>query len=265
MKVAVVQMCMVESLKANLQTIVLSMKEAKDLKADLVVYPEGALDLYIPQYEGLSKESMGITLESEAMHTLCECAKTYDLMVSIGLCLTIEEKLYACNVLISEAGKIISITKKTNIVRAPHFYEQDYFTPGHEGLPVVNTTFGKIGSIVGFDRHFPESNRTLALKGAKLALTPVANETSEDNEMFEWEMRVSAFQNSLFVIMANRVGKEGDMVFSGHSLIIAPDGKVLARGGLHEEILTAHLDLSLCDILKEGKQYLTLYDPSAFF
>ena len=83
--------------------------------------------------------------------------------------------------------------------------------------------------------------------------------------MFEWEMRVSAFQNSLFVIMANRVGKEGDMVFSGHSLIIAPDGKVLARGGLHEEILTAHLDLSLCDILKEGKQYLTLYDPSAFF
>lgn len=40
MKVAVVQMRMFESLKANLQTIVLSMKEAKDLKADLVVYPE---------------------------------------------------------------------------------------------------------------------------------------------------------------------------------------------------------------------------------
>lgn len=33
--------------------------------------------------------------------------------------------------------------------------------------------------------------------------------------MFEWELRVQAFHNSVFIAMCNRVGMEGEMDFSG--------------------------------------------------
>ena len=36
-------------------------------------------------------------------------------------------------------------------------------------------------------------------------------------ELFEWEIRVQAMQNSVFVAMCNRVGLEGEMDFAGES------------------------------------------------
>ena len=47
--------------------------------------------------------------------------------------------------------------------------------------------------------------------------------------MFEWEMRVQAMQNQVFIAMCNRVGTEGDMDFAGESLVIHPSGTVLKK------------------------------------
>ena len=47
--------------------------------------------------------------------------------------------------------------------------------------------------------------------------------------MFEWEMRVQAMQNQVFIAMCNRVGTEDKMQFAGESIVIDPRGKVLAK------------------------------------
>lgn len=47
--------------------------------------------------------------------------------------------------------------------------------------------------------------------GANLIIVPTANTKTEPLEMFEWEMRVQAMQNQVFIAMCNRVGKEGNM------------------------------------------------------
>ncbi len=45
--------------------------------------------------------------------------------------------------------------------------------------------------------------------------------------MFQWKIKVQAFQNSVNVAMCNRVGVEGSMEFSGESLVAGFDGETL--------------------------------------
>ena len=88
--------------------------------------------------------------------------------------------------------------------RRTRFFEQDYYTPADDGFKVFETEFGKIGLVICFDRHYPESIRTEALMGADLILIPTVNTKAEPSEMFEWELRVQAFHNSVFIAMCNR-------------------------------------------------------------
>lgn len=121
------------------------------------------------------------------------------------------------SLLIGDHGEIIGRQKMVHIAQCENFYEQSYYTPSEEGFQVFDTPFGKIGIVVCFDRHYPESIRTEALRGAELVIIPTANTKAEPSELFQWEIRVQAFQNSVNIAMCNRVGNEGGMVFSGES------------------------------------------------
>ena len=112
--------------------------------------------------------------------------------------------------------------------------------------------------VVCFDRHYPESIRTKALMGADLILIPTANTAEEPSEMFEWELRVQAFQNSVAVAMCNRVGVEDKMQFSGESLVVDPNGSVLYKAGASEELLFVDVDLSHVRPCRESKNYTGL-------
>ena len=108
---------------------------------------------------------------------------------------------------------------------------------------MFDTPHGKIGIVivVCFDRHYPESIRTEALMGADLILIPTANTESEPMEMFDWEVKVQAFQSSVAVAMCNRTGTEGDMAFSGRSLVTDANGDTIAQAGNGEELLYTSL------------------------
>lgn len=146
--------------------------------------------------------------------------------------------------MIGKDGEIIGIQKMVHIAQAKQFYEQDYYTPSNEGFKVFDIEYGKIGIVVCFDRYYPESIRTETLMGADLILIPTVNTKSEPSEMFEWELRVQAFHNSVSIAMCNRVGNEGEMNFSGKSIVVNPNGEVLKKAGDQEEIIYVDLDLS---------------------
>ena len=95
-----------------------------------------------------------------------------------------------------------------HIAQNKNFYEQDYYTLAKDGFKVFSTPFGKTGIVICFDRHLPENIRTCALKGADLVIVPTANTKAEPMELFEWEIRVQAMQNQVFIAMCNRVGME---------------------------------------------------------
>lgn len=123
---------------------------------------------------------------------------------------------------------------------------------------MFETEFGKIGIVVCFDRHYPESIRTEALKGANLILIPIVNTKAEPSEMFEWELRVQAFQSSVAIAMCNRVGVEGEMFFSGESIVVDENGNVIKKADDTEQILYAEIDLEKLEKVRAQRPYTQL-------
>ena len=136
--------------------------------------------------------------------------------------------------MIDDNGTVMGISKMVHIAQAKYFYERDYYTPSDDGFRVYDTPFGKIGVVICFDRHLPDGIRSCGWQGADLVIIPTANINGEPLELFEWEIRVQAFQNTVFVAMCNRVGKEGEVAFSGQSLLAGPDGDLLFKAGAEE-------------------------------
>lgn len=263
-RIAIAQMAMTEAMEPNYRKSIDFIQKAAAGGAALICFPEGQLGYYIPQYEGLKVEDFALPLDHGYIQGLQQACRDNHIIGVFGLNLMIDGAVYPSMVTVSETGDLLDVTTKKHIVHAYHFYEQDYFTPGKDGFHVVDTSIGKIGTIVCFDRHFPESFRTLALKGADLVLTGVANEKIEPCEVFQWELRIPAFQNSMYTVMANRVGREGIMDFCGESVVAGPAGNVLVVGDDQEGLLYADVDFAYAHKVREEKQYLKLRRSDVF-
>ena len=57
-------------------------------------------------------------------------------------------------------------------------------------------------------------------------------------------LRARAIENQSFVIACNRVGSDPNNAFGGNSLIIDPWGEIISQGSLHEEMVTASIDIA---------------------
>jgi N-carbamoylputrescine amidase len=202
-----------------------------------------------------------MTLDSPLLDRIRTKCTEAGLVAAAGIYLAQGGGKYSATLVLGRDGAILACVKKMHITCVPQFYEQHYFTPGDEGFPVAETTAGRLGVVICYDRHYPESMRACALRGAQLILVPTANTRAENLEMFEWEMRVAAFQNNVFVAMCNRAGREGDMFFAGESLVVDPDGQVLARAGGQAQLLLADLDFDHIMRSRQARPYLTLRQP----
>lgn len=83
-------------------------------------------------------------------------------------------------------------------------------------------------------------------------------------EMFEWEMRVQAMQNQVFIAMCNRVGTEDKMQFAGESIVIHPGGEVIAKANDQEQLLTCDIDLNEVKKVRNNINYLSLRRPEQY-
>jgi N-carbamoylputrescine amidase len=136
----------------------------------------------------------------------------------------------------------------------PLYYEKFYFTPGDLGFPSFQTRYAKIGVLVCWDQWFPEAARLTSLAGAQILFYPTAigwipNEPRAvaQKQRAAWELiqRAHAVANSIYVAVANRVGREGKLRFWGSSFVSGPFGEILAQGSPdREEVLIAHCELS---------------------
>jgi predicted amidohydrolase len=260
MKLALVQMCMDEDPELNLARSLGFLDAAAARGADLVVFPESQFSPYFPQFPGQAAQASRylIGLDAPYMVAMQQRCCLHLVQATANIYLAESGCRYSATVLIGRSGEIISVARKMHITDVPQFHERDYFTPSDQGFPVCETRAGVLGSVICYDRHYPESIRSCALLGAELVLVPTANILAEDRTMFEWEMRVAAFQNTVFIAMCNRVGVEHAMTFAGESLVIGPNGDLLAKGGAGEELLLVELDFDQVAESRRRRPYLAL-------
>jgi len=264
MKIALVQPVLSESIEANLNKALISMDEAASQGAELVCFPEIQFSPFFPQYPGLDVSKYAIPIEHQIVKSLREKCRSLNLVGFPNFYLQEGQHRYDASPVIDSDGSLLGISKMVHIVQAPCFFEQDYYTPSDSGFQVYDTAIGKVGVVICFDRHFPESIRSCGLKGPQLVVLPTAISKGEPLEMFEWELRVPAMQNGLYIAMCNRVGIEGQMDFCGQSIVVDPNGDVVAKADDREQILYAERDFAKVTQARKDRPYLDLIRPEAY-
>lgn len=258
MRLALVQMKMNNDSETNLRTALSAMEEAAANKADMIFFPELQFTPFFPQYQGLNMEQQALEINHPFVIELRNKSRELGLFLSPNFYLKEKGCNYDASLMIDNTGELLGISKMVHITQSEGFYEQEYYTPSDDGFKVYNTPYGKVGIVICFDRHLPESIRTCAALGVELILIPTANTIGEPMEFFEWEVRVQAMQSSVFIAMCNRVGEEDNMNFAGQSLVADPIGNTLVKAGEAEEILYCDIDLKQSSIIRNEKPYFRL-------
>ena len=264
MKIALCQMQMSGDAEQNRRRSLEQIALAAQAGARLILFPEVQLSPFFPQYESLDASGYVIPWDSPIIRRFSEACRENRIYASPNFYVEKDGRRYDMSLLIDDRGVLLGEQKMVHIAQAACFYEQDYYTPSEEGFRVFDTPIGKIGIVVCFDRHYPESIRTEALRGAELILVPTANTKDEPSELFQWEIKIQAFQNSVNVAMCNRIGREDGMDFSGESIVADYYGNTTALAGDEETLLFAEVDLPGASLARSRKPYTSLRRPELY-
>lgn len=141
-------------------------------------------------------------------------------------------------------GGVLGRYRKRHIPSIPHGLERSYFAPGNVGYPVFATPYGRIGVLICYDRHFPESYRHLALGGAEMVFTCANSPTAFSKRNWLPEMITNATASGIYIAQTNAVGTEGAHTFFGLSAVVGPRGELLGQLPEGQEgVLTVEVDL----------------------
>jgi predicted amidohydrolase len=195
-------------------------------KADLWVLPE----FFATGYQFASEEEVRSLSEpiptgptTEALITL---ASDHACHIVAGLPERDRNTVYNAAVLVGSEGVLARYHKI-------HLFSEEkrWFAPGNLPFPVVDIGSAKVGMMICFDHFFPESARTLTLKGAEILAHPSNLVMPVYAQL---TMRTRALENGVFTVTANRVGTESrvpgkTLRYTGESQIVSPQGEILAH------------------------------------
>jgi N-carbamoylputrescine amidase len=170
---------------------------------------------------------------------------------------------YNTAIVVAPDGRLLARTRKLHIPVTAGYYEDRYFRPGPAGsdsYPVVELAQGRFGFPTCWDQWFPELARAYSLAGTEVLVYPTAIGSEPDHPEFDteplWQTVITAngITNGTFMVVVNRIGREGLLTFYGSSFISDPYGRVLVQAPRDEPaVLVADLDLD------QRSDWLTLF------
>ncbi len=221
----------------NLEACLARLDAAAAEGAELLVLPECALPGYM--FES-AEEALPFAEEipGPSTETLERESRRLGMHVVCGLLERDGDALRNSAVLVGPDG-LVGTYRKSHL---PFLGVDRFVVPGDE-LNVYDTPLGRIGVEICYDLRFPEVTRTLALKGADIVAHPT-NFPMAAKLQTELITVARAAENRIYLLTANRVGKERWGEFCGWSQIVDPFGKRLAEAGETEEaLLVADVEL----------------------
>ena len=176
---------------------------------------------------------------------------------------------YNTAAVIDEHGEYLGRYRKHHIPHCnPGFWEKFYFTPGNDGYPVFETSAGRIGIYICYDRHFPEGARALGLAGAEIVFNPSATVAGLSEYLWKLEQPAHAVANQFYVGAINRVGTEAPWnigEFYGQSYFCDPRGKIVVEASRDkDEVVIADLDLDLIEDVRNTWQFFRDRRPDSY-
>lgn len=182
----------------------------------------------------------------EFIKKFCYKNKIYIIIGSLSIKSEIEGKVYNRSYVVSDDGTIISTYNKIHlfnaIVNNVVYNEGNLFLQGNKAT-IASLPFCNIGLTICYDLRFPNLYRLLALNGAHLIVVPSAFTKTTGEAHWEVLLRTRAIETGCFIIAANQCGKSDDGKETyGHSMIIDPWGKIIAKADNQEGIIVCAID-----------------------
>ena len=201
-----------------------AIRQMRSLKADIYVLPE----LFATGYNFSNRSEVEELAEpfdgGQTSDSLQEFAREQEAFLIYGFAEVDGSRIF------NSAG-LLGFDGTKGLYRKIHLFDREtlFFTPGNLPFSVWETSAGRIGLMICFDWYFPESVRTLALRGAQIIAHPSNLVLPHCPEA----MKIRCLENRVFAATANRVGGEirggHPLTFIGQSQITSPTGEVLHR------------------------------------
>ena len=214
LKIALLQLLPGNNLEEQFKIGKAACEKAKDMDADIALFPEMWSDGYtIPQDEKAVNE-LSISADSDFIQRFSNLAAELQMAIGVTFLERHNPKPLNSVILFDRNGKQ---TLHYSKVHTCDFDLEKMLSSG-EDFYVADLDTGrgivKVGSMICFDREFPESARVLMLKGAEVVLAPNAC-PMEINRLAA--LRTRAYENMLAIATCNYPAGQPDC--NGHSTV----------------------------------------------
>lgn len=214
--------------------------EARDLRCDLIVFPELILTGYLSPEQIVP---LGEPLDGPNIRHLTKAARDLGIAIAFGFAEGDAEQgvRYNSMALIDKQGELRGVYRKMHLWAD----EREWATPGQSSL-VVQMGRARYTGWICYDTRFPELARLSALGGAEVGLVSTA--WLGPGEEWKLAVRARALDNAMFVAGADIISYDPVLRCYGHSIIVDPHGKVLAQAEPEQEgIIHAKLEASILE------------------
>ncbi|MEM6488358.1 MAG: N-carbamoyl-D-amino-acid hydrolase [Pseudomonadota bacterium] len=245
----------------------------------LVVFPELALTTFFPRWYMEDQAEVDGWFErampNPATEPLFRRAAALQVAISFGYAeLTPEGRHFNTCIVTDRDATIVGKYRKVHLPghaefdteRAFQHLEKRYFEPGDLGWPVWGNMDAWMGMMICNDRRWPEAYRVMGLQGVELILlgynTPSVNSQMGDEGLekrlyhSELSMTSGAYQNAAWVVGIAKAGEEDGHPLIGGSVIVDPNGFVVAKAAGEGDELIVHA----CDMDATAFGKATIFD-----
>ena len=228
----------VGDLKGNARLVIDGIERARDLKVDIVCFPELVITGYPP--EDLVLKPSFVRDNLAELDFIAQTTKGISAVVGF---VDEEGDLYNAAAFLHD-GEVKAVYHKVFLPNYGVFDEKRYFVPGHE-CPIVELDGLRIGMSVCEDCWFPAGPMAWqAHHGAKLLIningSPYHYGKRSPREAMVAER---AADYGVFVAWVNTVGGQDELVFDGNSVVFDPHGKLVAHAeSLVPDMLVTDID-----------------------
>ena len=233
----------VGDIDGNLERLRARIREARSRGADLVVFPELALTGYPPEdlllKPGFVRDAAAALQElSTAVSGIVALVGAPDGAADDHAAPRTRPALHNGAAVLADGG-IAAVYHKHHLPNYAVFDERRYFTPGQQAV-VIELGGRRLGVTVCEDIWVAGGPAEWAVREGRAEI--VVNLSASPYHRAKGREREQLFasrcvDHGCFLAFCNAVGGQDELVFDGHSLVIAPDGAVLARGKQFEEEL----------------------------
>jgi 5-aminopentanamidase len=237
---------------ANREKVAAVVGQAVSRGAELVALPELVSSGYAFEDRAEAWESAE-DADGPTLSTWRQLAADHGIVLVGGFCERSGETLFNSAAVVDPSG-LRAVYRKT------HLWDRErlIFAAGDAAPPVVDTSAGRVSTMICYDLEFPEWVRIPALAGAQLLVAPVnwpaTPRPGGERPAEVLRVQANAGVNRLPIVACDRVADERGVTWVGGTVVADADGWVVAGGWSSdaETILMVEIDPADADDKKIG-------------